>query len=231
MIKSLTGLVLHVVLPQTVPPRSAAPCCILVTSSLHSDSYGMNSYYNLSMCGLCQHIVEPPPPPIVFAPLAIDLRPLILESYSDEASLYDSPSPSSSRSSQTSLKLVHRCLDPGLLFPASTISVMHHFFYDNSNDSTMTYSSRVPIAAFSCPVLRPYDLNFVENKLKQTVEKLEKQLAEEQAARLEAEKISQEARMRSDEEISKLRENLESARRDAEEFRKRAESNKKCIIL
>lgn len=67
--------------------------------------------------------------------------------------------------------------------------------------------------------------------MRQTVEKLEKQLAEEQAARLEAEKISQEARTRWDEEISKLRESLENARRDAEEFRMRAESNKKCIFL
>ncbi|RWW89707.1 hypothetical protein BHE74_00001256 [Ensete ventricosum] len=41
----------------------------------------------LSMCGLCQHIVGPPSPPIAFVPLAIHLRPPILGSPLDEASL------------------------------------------------------------------------------------------------------------------------------------------------
>ncbi|CAL9109947.1 unnamed protein product [Musa acuminata var. zebrina] len=97
--------------------------------------------------------------------------------------------------------------------------------------------SEQQISALKEEIYKSYDdqlariTEMVENKLRQTVEKLEKQLAEEQAARLEAEKISQEARTRWDEEISKLRESLENARRDAEEFRMRAESNKKCIFL
>ncbi|XP_008786469.1 immune-associated nucleotide-binding protein 9 isoform X2 [Phoenix dactylifera] len=72
--------------------------------------------------------------------------------------------------------------------------------------------------------------DMVEHKLKQTIDRLEKQLAEEQAARLEAEKLSQEARMRSDDEIRLLRESLERAQRENEEYRKRAESMK-CAIL
>ncbi|EHA8589635.1 immune-associated nucleotide-binding protein 9 [Cocos nucifera] len=70
----------------------------------------------------------------------------------------------------------------------------------------------------------------VEQKLKQTIDRLEKQLAEEQAARLEAEKLSLEARMRSDDEIRKLRESLERAQKENEEYRKRAGSTK-CAIL
>ncbi|RWW07620.1 hypothetical protein GW17_00028994 [Ensete ventricosum] len=65
-----------------------------------------------------------------------------------------------SRSPHTSLKLVHHCLDPGPLFPTSTISVVHRFLHDNSNDSILAYSSRVPASAFSYPVLRPFDPNF-----------------------------------------------------------------------
>ncbi|RRT75117.1 hypothetical protein B296_00031580 [Ensete ventricosum] len=112
------------------------------------------------MCSLCQHIVGPPPPPIVFVPLAIHLRLSILGSPQDEALLKDSPSPSSSRSSPTLLKLVHHCLDPGPLSPTSTISAAHRFLHDNSNDSTVAYSSRVPASVSSWPVLRPYDPNF-----------------------------------------------------------------------
>ncbi|RWW56066.1 hypothetical protein BHE74_00037240 [Ensete ventricosum] len=40
-----------VVSPRTIPPRSAVPYRLLMTSSLHSDSY--DSDYDLSMCGLC----------------------------------------------------------------------------------------------------------------------------------------------------------------------------------
>lgn len=65
----------------------------------------------------------------------------------------------------------------------------------------------------------------------QTVEKLKKLLAEEQAARLKAEKISQEATKRSGKEIDRLRANLERAKKDAEEFRMRAESKKMCVYL
>ncbi|RWV82746.1 hypothetical protein GW17_00055727 [Ensete ventricosum] len=53
-----------VVLPRTIPPRSDAPCRLLVTSLLYSDPRVMNSDYDFSMCGLCQHLVGPPPFPI-----------------------------------------------------------------------------------------------------------------------------------------------------------------------
>ncbi|RWW88776.1 hypothetical protein BHE74_00002331 [Ensete ventricosum] len=49
-----------VALPRTIPPRSVAPCRLLVTSSLHTDSHVMNSDDDFSMCSLYQHIVEPP---------------------------------------------------------------------------------------------------------------------------------------------------------------------------
>ncbi|CAL9776808.1 unnamed protein product, partial [Musa acuminata subsp. burmannicoides] len=45
-----------IALPRTVPPRSAAPCRLLVTSPLHSDPCGINSNCEPSMCGLCQYI-------------------------------------------------------------------------------------------------------------------------------------------------------------------------------
>ncbi|XP_057973100.1 immune-associated nucleotide-binding protein 9-like [Malania oleifera] len=70
----------------------------------------------------------------------------------------------------------------------------------------------------------------VELKLRETTWRLEQQLAEEQAARLEAEKIAQAAQMRSENEIRKLRENLEKAQRETEELRKQAESGR-CAIL
>ncbi|RZR73595.1 hypothetical protein BHM03_00026161 [Ensete ventricosum] len=50
--------------------------------------------------------------------------------------------------------------DPEPLSPTSTISTAHRFLHDNSNDSTMIYSSRVPASASSCTVLRPSDPNF-----------------------------------------------------------------------
>lgn len=67
-------------------------------------------------------------------------------------------------------------------------------------------------------------------KLRETTMKLERQLAEEQAARLKAEEIAQRAQLASNDEIRKLRENLERAQRETEELRKRAESGK-CAIL
>lgn len=70
----------------------------------------------------------------------------------------------------------------------------------------------------------------VESKLKETTQRLEQQLAEEQAARLEAEKIAQAAQMRSNDEIRKLREHLEKAQKETEELRRRAESGR-CAIL
>ncbi|OMO78896.1 Avirulence induced family protein [Corchorus olitorius] len=68
----------------------------------------------------------------------------------------------------------------------------------------------------------------VELKLKETTTKLEQQLAEEQAARLKAEKLAHLAQMKSSDEIRKLRENLEQAQRETEELRKQAS---RCAIL
>ncbi|XP_077231553.1 immune-associated nucleotide-binding protein 9-like [Tasmannia lanceolata] len=70
----------------------------------------------------------------------------------------------------------------------------------------------------------------IEWKLKETTQKLEKQLAEEQAARMEAEKLAHAAQMKSNDEIRQLRESLEKAHRETEDLRKRAESAK-CAIL
>jgi predicted transcriptional regulator len=70
----------------------------------------------------------------------------------------------------------------------------------------------------------------VEEKLNITVDKLQQQLMEEQNARLEAERLAAEARLRSDEEIRKLKKRLEKAQQENEEFRKMA-SQHKCSIL
>ncbi|KAM7266540.1 hypothetical protein ACFE04_004437 [Oxalis oulophora] len=70
----------------------------------------------------------------------------------------------------------------------------------------------------------------VESKLRETADQLQQQLAGEQAARLKAEEIAQEAQIKSNDEIRKLRENLEKAQRETDELRKRAE-NMKCTIL
>lgn len=67
-------------------------------------------------------------------------------------------------------------------------------------------------------------------KLKETTSRLEQQLAEEQAARLNAEAMAQAAQMKSNDEIQKLRENLERAQRESEELRRLAEKVK-CAIL
>ena len=70
----------------------------------------------------------------------------------------------------------------------------------------------------------------VELKLRVTTDRLELQLAEEQAARLRAEEIAQAAQMKSNDEIRQLREHLERAQRVAEELRQQAESGR-CAIL
>ncbi|KAI5655903.1 hypothetical protein M9H77_24696 [Catharanthus roseus] len=70
----------------------------------------------------------------------------------------------------------------------------------------------------------------VESKLKETTFRLEQQLAEEQAARLKAEASAQEAQMRSNDEIRKLREHLERAQRETDALKKQAEGGK-CAIL
>ncbi|XP_010530116.1 PREDICTED: immune-associated nucleotide-binding protein 8-like isoform X1 [Tarenaya hassleriana] len=68
----------------------------------------------------------------------------------------------------------------------------------------------------------------VETKLKETATRLEQQLAEEQAARMEAEKRVNEVQKRSIDEIMNLRKNLEKAERETEELRKKMG---KCINL
>ncbi|KAL7118285.1 hypothetical protein ACP275_03G126500 [Erythranthe tilingii] len=77
----------------------------------------------------------------------------------------------------------------------------------------------------------------VESKLKETTNRLEQQLAEEQKARVEeqkarlkAEESAKDAHKKSSDEMRQLRENLERANRRAEELRKQAE-NGKCAIL
>ncbi|KNA11071.1 hypothetical protein SOVF_138520, partial [Spinacia oleracea] len=66
----------------------------------------------------------------------------------------------------------------------------------------------------------------VEVKLKATTERLEKQLAQEHAARLKAEESALDAQAKSNDEIRILRENLEKAMKETEELRKN-----KCAIL
>lgn len=74
--------------------------------------------------------------------------------------------------------------------------------------------------------------NMVEEKLNCTVEKLQQQLMEEQNARLEAEKVAYEARLKSEAEIQKLKESLKKAQMENDEFRRMAQSQgSKCAIL
>jgi len=68
----------------------------------------------------------------------------------------------------------------------------------------------------------------VETKLRDTAKRLEQQLGEEQAARLEAEKRANEVQKRSSDEIKKLRENLERAEKETKELQKKLG---KCINL
>ncbi|KAL1219699.1 Immune-associated nucleotide-binding protein 9 [Cardamine amara subsp. amara] len=68
----------------------------------------------------------------------------------------------------------------------------------------------------------------VETKLRETARRLEQQLGEEQAARLEAEKRASEVQKRSSDEIKKLRENLERAEKETKELQKKLG---KCINL
>ncbi|KAJ3675506.1 hypothetical protein LUZ60_004548 [Juncus effusus] len=92
------------------------------------------------------------------------------------------------------------------------------------------------IAELKKEIYRSYDdqlariTKMVEEKLNSTIERLEKELAEEQAARLKAQKVMEDARLKSDDEIRKLRESLEKAQRETEEF-KRLAQNGRCAIL
>lgn len=102
-------------------------------------------------------------------------------------------------------------------------------------DSLTGYSKR-EITELKDQMHRSYEeqlkriTEMVESKLRETTCWLEQQLAEEHAARLQAEEKAQEAQKRSNDEIRKLRENLEKAQNETEELRKRAQSGK-CVIL
>ncbi|URE38784.1 AIG1 family [Musa troglodytarum] len=103
-------------------------------------------------------------------------------------------------------------------------------------ESMKGYSEQ-QISALKEEICRSYDdqlarvAEMVEHKLNQTMEELKKLLAEEQATRLKAEKISQEVTKRSDTEIKRLKASLGRAQKDAEEFRMRAENKKSCVFL
>eukprot|EP00262_Sarcandra_glabra_P012881 TRINITY_DN3419_c0_g3_i1.p1 TRINITY_DN3419_c0_g3~~TRINITY_DN3419_c0_g3_i1.p1 ORF type:complete len:399 (-),score=66.10 TRINITY_DN3419_c0_g3_i1:281-1309(-) len=96
--------------------------------------------------------------------------------------------------------------------------------------------SKQEISEFKDQIYRSYDdqlkriTEMVELKLSESTQRLEQQLAEEQAARLEAEKNAQMAQMKSNDEIRMLRESLEKARQETEDLRKQAQSGK-CAIL
>ncbi|KAJ4761748.1 P-loop containing nucleoside triphosphate hydrolases superfamily protein [Rhynchospora pubera] len=92
------------------------------------------------------------------------------------------------------------------------------------------------IAVLKKEIYKSYDeqlariTEMVEQKLNSTIERLEKELAEEQAARLQAQKIAEDARLKSDDEIRKLKKSLEKAQKETEEFRKLAQGSR-CAIL
>ncbi|XP_074264130.1 immune-associated nucleotide-binding protein 9-like [Silene latifolia] len=71
----------------------------------------------------------------------------------------------------------------------------------------------------------------VESKLREATKRLEEQLAEEHAARLKAEEKALADRVKSDDEIRKLRENLEKAQRETENLRNKAAEQGGCSIL
>lgn len=92
------------------------------------------------------------------------------------------------------------------------------------------------IAALKKEIYKSYDdqlariTDMVEQKLNSTIERLEKELAEEQAARLKAQKIADDARLKSDDEIRKLKESLEKAQKENDEFKRLAQGGR-CAIL
>ncbi|XP_020681793.2 immune-associated nucleotide-binding protein 9-like [Dendrobium catenatum] len=72
----------------------------------------------------------------------------------------------------------------------------------------------------------------VEENLKLTIESLSKQLAEEQTARMEVERLGGESRKESNEEIRKLKEEMNEARKEYVESMRRHENEKHgCAIL
>uniref|UniRef100_A0A0A9BJ54 AIG1-type G domain-containing protein n=1 Tax=Arundo donax TaxID=35708 RepID=A0A0A9BJ54_ARUDO len=73
----------------------------------------------------------------------------------------------------------------------------------------------------------------VEEKLNSTIEKLQKQLMEEQKARQKLENEVAEAKLRSEEEIRKLMERLEKAQQDSDKAQQRYEKFKwmECAMM
>ncbi|CAH2070617.1 unnamed protein product [Thlaspi arvense] len=69
----------------------------------------------------------------------------------------------------------------------------------------------------------------VETNMKETLNRLEKQLNEEQAARLELEKIANEVQERSSDEIKKLREDLDRAKKISKDLEEKKAGT--CVIL
>ncbi|XP_021714800.1 immune-associated nucleotide-binding protein 9-like isoform X1 [Chenopodium quinoa] len=102
-------------------------------------------------------------------------------------------------------------------------------------DSLQGYD-KVEISALKEQMHKTYEeqlkriTEMVEMKLKETTQRLEQQLAQEHAARVQAEKSALAAQAKSNDEIRKLRENLERAKQETEELRKQAASGK-CAIL
>lgn len=92
------------------------------------------------------------------------------------------------------------------------------------------------IAALKIEMYKSYDdqltriTDMVEEKLNSTIERLEKELKEEQTARLEAQKIAEDAWLKSDDEIRKLKASLQKAEKENEEFKRLAQGGR-CAIL
>ncbi|XP_031262832.1 immune-associated nucleotide-binding protein 9-like isoform X1 [Pistacia vera] len=104
-------------------------------------------------------------------------------------------------------------------------------------DSLKGYSKR-EVAELKEQIERSYEDQLKQSsemhklKLIETTSKLEKQLAEKQAARLKAEENTQAAQMKSNAEIRKLRENLENANREKERLRNQSGGGRRlCSIL
>ena len=70
----------------------------------------------------------------------------------------------------------------------------------------------------------------VELKLRATIDWLQQQFAEEQAARRRAEESAQASQMKSNDEIFNLRENLARAQRETADLRRKTEKGN-CVIL
>ncbi|RRT37110.1 hypothetical protein B296_00020628 [Ensete ventricosum] len=116
----------------------------------------MNSNYDFSICGLCQHLIGPPPSPI-FSLLPWQftfVHPLLGHTWTFK------------HSSRIVRRLVaHKVpldfarIGAPLSGSSAFIPYKRNLYYaplvpDNSNDNNVAYSSRVPASASSCPELR-----------------------------------------------------------------------------